>query len=235
MLHEKPNEFFHWKNKLDELDHLPGEPVHDKASSWKKLHDRIREKPHHNRMIWYWAAAACVILIGGIQWIMVNQKDDKLVNDTRKYESKQSSNKSVIVKEDPVVDPTNIIIENNQKAPVTVKNKTRHRNLTDTVLTDELVVTTLDTIKEQSPEIMVNTMKPADTISIVAGTSVKKKLRVVHINELGNPEKDEMRFAGNTPSPAFQTKFINQDGLSSFSLSRNSSDNLVKIKLSPSN
>lgn len=59
MLHEKPNEFFHWKNKLDELDRLPGELLNDKTVSWNKLHNRLREKPRNNKIMWYWVAAAC--------------------------------------------------------------------------------------------------------------------------------------------------------------------------------
>jgi hypothetical protein len=81
----------------------------------------------------------------------------------------------------------------------------------------------------------VNTIKSADTIAMITSTPQKKKLRVVHINELGKPVEEEIQFARNTLTPTFEATFFRQDGLPGFSLSRNASDNIVKIKLPPSN
>ena len=81
MLHEKPNESFHWKNKLDELDHLPGESHPDKSASWQKLHDRLRPKPAKKRTVWYWIAAAVLLAVVLIPVIMLKQTNQPVIVD----------------------------------------------------------------------------------------------------------------------------------------------------------
>ena len=43
-VNENPNDDFHWKNKLENLESLPGETF-NKEASWEKLHDRLQKKP----------------------------------------------------------------------------------------------------------------------------------------------------------------------------------------------
>src|ERR1019366_8570477 len=70
MLNEKQNNLHHWINKLDEPGYLPAEEMVDKNEAWKKLHQRLSGKPRKNKMIWYWAAAACLIISFSLPMIL---------------------------------------------------------------------------------------------------------------------------------------------------------------------
>jgi hypothetical protein len=240
MSQEKPNESLHWKNTLDDLDHLPGEQIQDKNASWRKLHDRLREKPHHKKTIWYWTAAASVLLVAGLQWINMHQKDVRIVNDKTQPVPENASKKIEMVHADTVknaettvMDAETIIVEGRREAPATVKNKGRSMQISAPLLKNEpdSVI-----VKESLPEIITTIdNRTSDTIAIVASLPVKKKLRVIHINNLGTSADEKIQFSRNASSTAFQGKLFNQDGFKNFSLSKNASDDLVKIKLSPSN
>ena len=57
-----------------------------------------------------------------------------------------------------------------------------------------------------------NAVAPVDTaIAIVTILPEKKKLKVVHINELGDPVTVSPNIARNSRTPFFQVKFINQE------------------------
>ena len=62
MLNEKPNNDFHWKNKLEDLESLPGETF-NKEAAWEKLHERMQgKKSQHKKLygigrqqhVYYW-------------------------------------------------------------------------------------------------------------------------------------------------------------------------------------
>ena len=235
MLHEKPSDSFHWKNKLDALDHLPGEPVQDKTASWQKLHDRLREKPVRNKVILYWVAAASILFIVGGQWLMVDNKNTKIVNakEQRIPAPYSNSTKTIIV--DPELSITDATVEKKHESPIATRKQPSHKALRNVILIENKILPAPDTTTEKLPDVSINSMKTVDTNALVSFIPPKRKLRVVHINELGKPVEEEIQFARNNSSPTFQSKVFNQDRFSGFTVSRNSSDNLVKIKLSPSN
>lgn len=238
MLHEKPNESFHWKNKLDELDHLPDEPVKAKSVSWEKLHDRLREKPGSKKTIWYWSAAACLLITVGILWIMPNQDPGKTVTKKTQSTPEQSVNNSEIVKEKtPTTNLTEMMPEKTKKQAIIVSLKKKNRPIVKhTATTEKDIPKDSTAAKQSSPEIIVHSSPSSDTMNpkTIATTVATKKLRVVHINEIVKPA-EEMPYAKLTLQPTLQGKPISRNDLPVFSLSKNASDNLVKIKLSPSN
>ena len=62
MSNEKQN---NWREKLEAVDALPGEPAFDSAAAWDKLQQRLQHKPRRKKTVWYWAAAAAVVLLMG--------------------------------------------------------------------------------------------------------------------------------------------------------------------------
>ena len=60
MSNEDPNNTPHWRNKLDELEHLPGSAFNGDAA-WDKLYGRLQGNKKSKKMFWYWIAAACVV------------------------------------------------------------------------------------------------------------------------------------------------------------------------------
>src|ERR1043166_1089701 len=61
MSNENPNNTSQWRNKLDELERLPGYSFNGDAA-WDKLYGRLRGSTKSKKISWYWiAAAACVL------------------------------------------------------------------------------------------------------------------------------------------------------------------------------
>ena len=217
MLNEKQTDSFYWKNKLEELDCLPGESS-NKDALWDKLHDRLREKPRSNKSVWYWAAA-CLLPVLLMLWMASNKKDPAIV----KIDNRLKQNKTVPAsrlpfprKEAIVISPL-VSVERN----LSIKNagrKTRRisSDKNNHTKNEATVITGTNTIIETIPGAIVNTDPSPDTAAAVASIVVtKKKLRVVHINELETlpeqlttthtPEKSNFKFIfgnGGKNSPA---------------------------------
>jgi hypothetical protein len=238
MLHERPDESFHWKNKLEQLDHLPTEPAADKGELWKRLHARLSKKPNKTKPGWYWTAAACVLLGIGISWFFVDGKTSKPVAEKRLPLPQQSSNKDIAISsESSRVDTQhiNVIAKESKKGPVIVNNKKGQ-------LARVLMVAKKDDVSnppdasDSSHVSDQTTFRPPDTVSSnsVAAIPNRRRLRVIHINDLEKQSESEVKYAG-TGLPSAQRKNTPHKGISAFSLGRNTSDDIVKIKLSPSN
>ena len=176
------------KERLDGLDSLPGETAFNKDAAWEKLHHRLQEKPRHNRIVWYWAAA-CLLPAVLVLWMVSNKSETFLV---KTIQQKKHTNIPVIQlplvqKEMSTVSPS-ITVEKNQSIKnIHKKAKNIPVDKTSNTQTAPFLVTTVETM----PEGVTTIIPPANTITAIATiTMVKKKLRVVHINELDNiPEQ----------------------------------------------
>ena len=81
-----------------------------------------------------------------------------------------------------------------------------------------------------------NAVVPVDSaISIVAILPEKKKLKVVHINELSDPIAELPGITRYAERHSFQLKLINQEVYSSPPSSGNTGFNIFKTKNAPSN
>ncbi|HZE83138.1 MAG TPA: hypothetical protein VE035_02470 [Puia sp.] len=63
MSNERPDDASHWINKLEDPDPPAAEPWTGKNAAWEKLYSRLHEKPRRRIPSWYWAAAACLLLV----------------------------------------------------------------------------------------------------------------------------------------------------------------------------
>ena len=206
MLNEKQTDSSYWKNKLEELESLPGESG-NKNALWNKLHERLQEKPRRNKIVWYWAAA-CLLPVLLLLWMVSNKKDPAIV----KIDKQLKQNKIIPTprlplsrKETFVISPLvsverNLSIKNAGKNPGRVASG---RN--NPAKNKATVITSTNTVIETIPELIVKADPPPDTTAAVASIVVtKKKLRVVHINELETlpeqlttthtPEKSNFKF-----------------------------------------
>ena len=60
MSNENPNNTSPWRNKLDELEHLPGSAF-NRDAAWDKLYGRLGGNRKNKKISWYWIAAACLL------------------------------------------------------------------------------------------------------------------------------------------------------------------------------
>ena len=83
-----------WKSKLEEIESLPGE-IFNSEAAWVKLHERIGKKRGNKRPVWYWPAAACLLLALIIPWFfLANKNDTAVVNNNSVQKPIQSSSSS---------------------------------------------------------------------------------------------------------------------------------------------
>lgn len=212
MSNENPNNDFHWKGKLEGLESLPGETF-NKEAAWNRVHECMQEKNSNNKAIWYWAAAACLV-IAFTSWFFSQKDEPALVKSNPVKEKGQPA-----VAQDVITNMKDSIVS------ISLKPVKRNINATSIAITHKIVapggrttaiVETLAIKKDKeefiTSEINDNSSVPADAqMNIIAVIPLKKKLRVVHINELGDPVEEAPAIAHKTDIHSFQMKFGNQE------------------------
>ena len=226
---EKADSAFCWRDKLDQLSGLPGEAPVNQAAAWQKLHDRLQQKTPGKKTVLYWIAAACLLCALALSWPVLIRPDHALVTIAQ---PKQESSRQSFHKTDSQGALAVSLPQGSKKKSVPrLDPKTNpHPALVHAAIMSPPAIPP-NTIKNLLQPIAMR--QPQDTVHLMAAAPVKNKLRVVHINEL-NSTVENAHLASNAPlsSPG---KSSGGDDLSGFSLSRNASDNIVKIKLSSSN
>ena len=192
------NKDLSWRNRLDMLDSIPGE-VMPVSIAWEKLHGRLREKKESKRSYWYWAAAVFFIsLISGLVLMNAgNKKQGAFVQQNIKERSPLINNVTTGLPSKIAGPETNAEKENINN--ITAVNKSRESK------TDSNEMATNNKPTHSSPQIIITT-DPAITIvnsfPVIDSTSIvvvpKKKLRVVHLNEIYDTGKTNIAETDNT-------------------------------------
>lgn len=240
MLNENPNNF-NWKSRLEDTGGLPHEMLADKTAAWEKLHNRLAPKPRRKRVIWYWAAAACIFITMTIPLLTANKKQNAVVKTT----SPQASPKKEFVKEIvPVREDKKMAIASKEVKKSVSPDLYVHLKKGEPLLSKNI----LQKVVAVSTELKVqHTIAPAQTIeqipvqempavNVLAMLSKTKKLKVVHVNELGDPVIETHSKIHITDYRPIQIRLINQEVYSTTSPSINNSGfNIFKTSNAPSN
>ncbi len=233
----------HWKNKLEDVSSLSGETFTDKNATWEKLHSRLCQKPPGIRAVWYWAAAACLLLAVIIPAIMFNKKQNSLVeNIPTQILTKEITVPEISPSKENVVaniSPSLIIKKKYIKPYIQTKEKKSGAN--NIVNKEETVLANLNDqkdiqqIQQELPislPLIINTPVEAP----VAIAPVKKKLKVVHINELSEPGEKTLNTARYYERRSLKLKFNNHTVYTNSSLPMDYTGfNILKLKNAPSN
>lgn len=202
-----------WKIKLDELSSLPGETIVDKNTAWTKLDARLRRKRKKGNPIWYWIAAASILFAIMVPLLLFNKKDSQLtkVEIKQKPVETKKSEATAIIKKDSV---KKIPSPSAEKNMVTVINKT-HKVSTNIIAKKSInqfrVPITVST-QDMMAETKNISLQPINiSPGLTASTPVKKQLKVVHINELGDPVKEMPEVANRQVLHSFQIKLAGQE------------------------
>jgi len=177
-----------WKILLENPDSFHGEIIKHKTEAWEKLYQRLHKKPQRKLSAWYWAAASLVVAIGTVMLFISREKNQVTV----------VSGPAVVKTQSPRVNSKSLtLIQKNRVVKLTKsKQKTRttavqKNNLTgsahfnknfnpDSVITQLTELVTSPTIINDSSAIH----------SVTVTIPAKKKLRVVHLNEIGQPAEE---------------------------------------------
>ncbi len=205
MLSENHNHI-NWKNKLDNME----ESLLNKNASWEKLDSRLRKKSRRKKAVLYWAAAACLLPLVIISVMMIRNEDNHPV--------------SVIVPDKSVVNPslkeqeqdkkdtlaTIAIASPEKKIKPIRKSEIRENKVMANHNEKPLITGTPDMVLENKITAIAPVVDSVAETSI-AKTSVKKKLRVVHINELGEPVEISPDLARNSILHSFHLQLASEE------------------------
>ena len=239
MLNENPNNL-NWKNKLDDVDGLSGKILPDKNAAWEKLHQRLQPKHSRINALWYWAAAACILLTIFISILLPNKKQDQFVK-TKQIQliPKQESIRKVIAVEGPKELTTGIAeiktrsisirdTQSKKEAPSS-KDSTQKMAIISPELDAQNIAQPLHIIEEA-------TVQDMPVAKVIASLGNVQKLKVVHVNELGDtpPEIHSRAFIADYRT--VQIKLINQEVYTNASSATNNPGfNFFKTTNAPSN
>lgn len=186
MSNENPSNTPGWRNKLDDLEHLPGSGFNGNAA-WDKLHGRLRGNKKSKKIYWYWIAAACLLF--GVMITILNYQKPTPQNPGKETVKEQPRESKPVLK----VDETN----KNENENVAKSEKNKIVSASDKPgQRDRRVAHTQAVAKVHSDDVVINypekepLVKPLQITNANPTTAVlppKKKLNVVHINELGDP------------------------------------------------
>lgn len=238
MSDEKPNNDFHWKNKLEDLESFPGETF-NKDAAWEKLHERIQAKSRSRKAIGYWLAAACLLLALITPWLFLANKNEKVLVKNNSVPKQTQSIPAHLLQPGRKKTPDVISIVSTEKKLSSLPAE--KSNKINAVLKRNIIPFKPIQDKKEKEEfiaqkIINNAIAPVETtINIVATLPEKKRLDVVHINEIGDPVEETPNTARNYEHHSFKVKFINQELNTNPPSSGNTGFNIFKTKTLPSN
>jgi hypothetical protein len=238
MLDGKQNDGLSWKDKLDDPNSVQTGEKFDKNAAWEKLHGRLTEKKAKKLPVWYWVAAASFFLMLLLSIMLIKRTTNPIVRNEPKSPTK-SSGKTIPL---PAVastggneNPAKGIIE--KKIP----NKERENHnkkivAKDPVGKENITVNALSQTETVQPGAVVSTVPRKDSILVASAVPQKlKKMRVVHINELGALPAADLSSADHQQNP-FDRFFGNGNFINSRP-AEGPTDyaGILKIKISPKN
>lgn len=231
MLSENRNNLY-WKNKLEDTNGLSAETLSDKNAAWEKLHNRLRENPNSKKVVWYWVAAACLLLAIFIPLMLVHKNENNVVknNIQKSKESKPQLTQAESLKKGAIA----AISAVNAEKKKTVKNKIKNYN-NNTITNINKEPSETNNNQMAANEIILSVPAIDSSVVTTVGTvPAKKKLKVVHINELGDPVEVSSEIAHNTDLHSFQLKLATQEVYDKSSVASNITGiPILKLKTSP--
>lgn len=229
MLSKKLNDSSYWKNKLETLNFLPGETVHENDTLWEQLHGRLQQKPAASKARWYWMAAGLLPFII-IALTMVSNTESVLLKQETVKDKNAKAPPSYLQPASKEAVTFSVSASVEKKQPVAIINsKVKSKTFVDTISASDAVFTFLP--EKVTTDITTNNLQPADTVVTAATTAVaKKKLQVIHLNEL---ETYPAQFA--EPVNYAQNIKPGKKKIANFSLASQENTFGFKIKLSSKN
>jgi len=198
-----------WTDSLDALDHVPGQAGLDKEAAWNRLHTRLQHKKSKRTAAWYRVAAACLLAAALLPLWLKHTKNTTgaYTPPVVTYRHSDTPAKLSLTPAQADIEPVKEItlpalpattgiehsaqvaagrqggIQPLKSAPLPVAGHKREVLPADTLLVSMPLTDTLLAITE----------------SAAAPAAPVKKMRVIHINELGTPAGQEIAYPRYKP------------------------------------
>ncbi len=182
MQNEKNNNW-HWKQKLNDADFIPTEARLNKEAAWQKLQQRLH-KPKRKKAILYWAMAACLLPLAAALLLVLYPKENNVVHGSVSFirnTTKPLIKETMRLPNDEVV----AIAKVNKRAKNTVVKKTGSNVVL--IDTSKEIPTNKNEDSGNNNQQLLAVVPSENTAKTNVVIAVKPKLKVVHINELGEP------------------------------------------------
>ena len=201
-----------WKQLLENADGFPDKILKDKNEAWEKLYTRLHKKPGRKLLSWYWAAASLVAISLTTIIFYVNKNDQSpsvITSSPVNYSDPASTNKSLVTEQ-----KTNNVLfqslpEKNMGISLTKKNslvkKDEYITNYDLITDSANVQTVMETVVEPVLDL------DSSAKEITAVVPVKKKLRVIHINDIGQPMEKSTADNQLIKRDGFHLKILNNE------------------------
>jgi hypothetical protein len=190
---EKQNREHRLGEKLDSLLSLPGEPAFNKEAAWDRIYDRLGG-PAVARFPKYRVAAACLLLSVSVFFWMKQSpgRQDRAGNRTETVRQALPSGRDKSVRQDgPAIVPS---IAKKTVDLSGQRNRVRQKSVAPPSLLARSAADRPGTDSSRLRALVPATISftlPATEISHPVASTPKKKLRVVHLNELDEPAETE--------------------------------------------
>lgn len=225
-----------WKNRLEDASLLPDDTLPHKDIAWQKLHGRLHGKQRPKRVIAYWAAAACILFALVTPFIHLPKNQNNIVKSTTRKAPEKN--------ETQILKPATKEIAATIVTPVFVGKKnavftTIAQNKTNAVVSDSIKNVSApanEVIATKKDEVLPALNNDSSATKTLALIPIKKKLKVVHINELGDPIEEPADLASSAEQHLLPWKLGNAEVFSNPLLAyRKTAFPLIKTKPSTSN
>jgi hypothetical protein len=237
MHNEKQNDT-NWINKLDEPACLPAQEMIDKNAAWERLYERLRKKRWKNKMIWYWAAA-CLFIAFSLPIIIVRKNTNSIVKEVsqkNKKEPQPIANSSSMPERAGTEGQNVLMIEKKEGNPVIRKRTISNLHAPNAQVKKISRDANSENAKATRQELIINTVTSVDIPSpMITVLAVKKKMRVVHINELENAEDGIASSITDRQQSTFSMSFGNNTQTTKQTSPARDYAGIFKIKISSKN
>ncbi|MEO7046636.1 MAG: hypothetical protein ABI091_15130 [Ferruginibacter sp.] len=205
MSNEKTNNITSWRNKLEDADNLPNEILQDKNAAWEKLYGRLQPEAKKTKPVWYWAAAACLLLMLAIPFI-INRINDKKIQEPlaeKKLQQKKYIQPVITTPSTEINTVTTTFIPSKKENIVSLRSKMQINNNVIAAPANSLAIKATMKYIQTAP-VIDTPLTIEKAVQVLATAPIKeiKKLKIVHANELGSPviQPDDTHFASTKPS-----------------------------------
>jgi hypothetical protein len=207
-----------WINRLEELDHVPGEAAPNKAAAWDRLHARLQHNKSRRRAAWYWSAAACLLIAGLLPLWPRHTKHTIEIHTPPAVAYRHSDTPATRL---PVKKTAPVEQVRENAGPVSIAKR-------DMLSAPPIVVPPANPI-HLPPAAAQDTVRTANIMLAAApAAKAEKKMRVVHINELSAAGNTDIVYPEYKP---FTIRINGPTGLGSPTIANNT----LNIRLSQKN
>jgi hypothetical protein len=173
-----------WIEELNNLQQLPDESF-DKNNAWEKLHNRLVKKKNVKKPFFLWRAAASVAVL--ITLLLLNNKNDKVTDKKTAVEKKRNNSLqkvSPVAEKEIITEQVKTIVPPESKKAEILIPKKQNQSPEENISISDLQLPH-DILKTPENIAAADTNTKNTVTAFPATAETKKKLRVVHNNELG--------------------------------------------------